>query len=280
MTITLNSNALELNIARYMNLTNNRLNKSLERLSSGYKLNRAADGAAQMMLAETMNTQIRGYDAATTNLQQGLSMVETADSALQQINEHLQNIREIAVAAANGTNSSAQYTAYQASLTAELAAINSIASGSTYGDFNLLDGSISGGSAFNIQAGPNTSDTIDIKTAFSNNTTAASGLNITQTTLATAANATTLLGQIDTAINTVTSNLATIGGFQNRLSDRMDYLSIAKTNVSASLSSIRDTDVAAESSNLARLQILQQAGAYALSRVNTFPNIALSLLSG
>jgi flagellin len=280
MTITLNSNALELNIARYMNLTNNRLNKSLERLSSGYKLNRAADGAAQMMLAETMNAQIRGYDAATTNLQQGLSMVETADSALQQINEHLQNIREIAVAAANGTNSSAQYTAYQASLTAELAAINSIASGSTYGDFNLLDGSISGGSAFNIQAGPNTSDTIDIKTAFSNNTTAASGLNITQTTLATAANATTLLGQIDTAINTVTSNLATIGGFQNRLSDRMDYLSIAKTNVSASLSSIRDTDVAAESSNLARLQILQQAGAYALSRVNTFPSIALSLLSG
>ncbi len=280
MTITLNSNALELNIARYINLTNNRLNKSLERLSSGYKLNRAADGAAQMMLAETMNTQIRGYDAATTNLQQGLSMVETADSALQQINEHLQNIREIAVAAANGTNSSAQYTAYQASLTAELAAINSIASGSTYGDFNLLDGSISGGSAFNIQAGPNSSDTIDIKSAFTNNTSGGSGLNITQTTLTTAANATTLLGQVDTAINTVTSNLATIGGFQNRLSDRMDYLSIAKTNVSASLSSIRDTDVAAESSNLARLQILQQAGAYALARVNTFPNIALSLLSG
>ncbi|WP_303672703.1 flagellin N-terminal helical domain-containing protein [Vampirovibrio chlorellavorus] len=280
MAITLNSNALELNIARYMNLTNNRLNKSLERLSSGYKLNRAADGAAQMMLAETMKTQIRGYDAATTNLQQGLSMVETADSALQQINEHLQNIREIAVAAANGTNSSAQYTAYQASLTAELAAINSIASGSTYGDFNLLDGSISGGSAFNIQAGPNSGDTIDIKTAFSNNTTGASGLNITQTTLSTTANATTLLGQVDTAINTLTSNLATIGGFQNRLSDRMDYLSIAKTNVSASLSSIRDTDVAAESSNLARLQILQQAGAYALARVNTFPNIALSLLSG
>ncbi len=280
MTITLNSNALELNITRYMNLTNNRLNKSLERLSSGYKLNRAADGAAQMMLAETMNTQIRGYDAATTNLQQGLSMVETADSALQQINEHLQNIREIAVSAANGTNSSAQYTAYQASLTAELAAITSIASGSTYGDFNLLDGSISGGAAFNIQAGSNSSDTIDIKTAFSNNTTGASGLNITQTTLATAANATTLLGQVDTAINTVTSNLATIGGFENRLSDRMDYLSIAKTNVSASLSSIRDTDVAAESSNLARLQILQQAGAYALARVNTFPSIALSLLSG
>lgn len=278
MTITLNSNAIGLNISRYLNATSSRLNKSLERLASGSKLNRAGDGAAQIMLAETMTSQIRGYDAAASNVQQGLSMLQTADSSLQQINEHLQNIRDIAVQAANGTNSSAQYAAFEDSLTAELAAITSIASGTSFGDFTLLDGSISGGAAFNIQAGPNSGDTIDIKTAFSNNSTGASGLNITQTTLASAANATTLLGQVDSALGTLTGNLATIGGYENRMINRMDYMSIAKTNVSASLSSIRDTDVAYESANLARLQILQQAGAYAFAQANTFPSIALSLL--
>lgn len=278
MTITLNSNALELNISRYLNVTNNRLSKSLERLATGSRLNRAADGAAQIMLAETMTSQIRGYDAGTSNAQQGLSMLQTADSALQQVNEHLQNIRELAVQAANGTNSSAQYAAFEDSLTAELAAITSITSGTSFGDFTLLDGSISGGGAFNIQAGPNTGDTIDIKAAFSNNTTGASGLNITQTTLASAANANTLLGQIDTALGTVAGNLASIGGYENRMINRMDFNSIATTNVSASLSSIRDTDVASESANLARLQILQQAGAYAFAQANTFPGIALTLL--
>lgn len=280
MTITLKSNALELNISRYLNATNRQLNKSLERLASGSKLNRAADGAAQILVAENMVSQIRGYDAGTSNAQQGLSMLQTADSALQQINTHLQNIRDIAVQAANGTNSSAQYAAFEDSLTAELAAITSIASGTSFGDFTLLDGSISGGSAFNIQAGPNSGDAIDIKLAFTNNTTGASGLNITQTTLASAANATTLLGQVDSALGTLSGNLATIGGYENRMINRMDYMSIAKTNVTASLSSIRDTDVAYESANLARLQILQQTGAYAFAQANTFPSIALTLLGG
>jgi flagellin len=278
MTITLNSNTAGINISRYLNATNNRLNKSLERLATGSRLNRAGDGAGQIMLAETMTSQIRGYDAGISNAQQGLSMLQTADSALQQVNEHLQNIRELAVQAANGTNSSAQYAAFEDSLTAELAAITSITSGTSFGDYTLLDGSVSGGSAFNIQVGPNTGDTIDIKTAFSNNTTGASGLNITQTTLASAANATTLLGQVDTALGVVAGNLASIGGYENRMINRMDFNSIAKTNVSASLSSIRDTDVAFESANLARLQILQQAGAYALAQANTFPGIALTLL--
>lgn len=280
MTITLKSNGVELNIIHYMNATNRSLNKSLERLASGYRLNRASDGPAQIMLAETMNAQIRGYDMASSNAQQGLSMLQTADSALQQINEHLQTIRELAVQAANGTNGSAQYAAFEATLTAELEAISSLASGTSFGDHVLLDGSISGGASFNIQVGPNSGDTIDIKSAFSNNTTAAAGLNITQTTLASSANATTLLGQVDAAMGTLNNNLATIGGYENRMTDQMNYLSIAKTNVTASLSAIRDTDVAFEAANVARLGILQQAGAYALAQTNTFPGIALSLLSG
>lgn len=280
MTITLKSNGVELNIIHYMNATNRSLNKSLERLASGYRLNRAADGPAQMMLAETMNAQIRGYDMASSNAQQGLSMLQTADSALQQINEHLQNIRELAVQAANGTNGSAQYAAFEATLTAELGAISSLASGTSFGAHVLLNGSISGGSAFNIQVGPNSGDTIDIKSAFSNNTTAAAGLNITQTTLASSANATTLLGQVDAAMGTLNNNLAVIGGYESRMTDQMNYLSIAKTNVTASLTAIRDTDVAFEAANVARLGILQQAGAYALAQTNTFPSIALSLLRG
>ncbi len=278
MPITLRGNATELNIGRYINMTNTRLNKSLERLSSGSKLNHASDGPASILLAENLTSQLRGYDIGTQNAQQGLSMLQTADDALQQINAHLQTIRDIAVAAANGTTTTAQYTAYEDGLTAALDAITSIASNTRFGDHVLLDGSVSGGAAFNIQYGPNSSDNIDIKSAFTNNIAGAGGLAITQTTLASAANATTLLGQVDAALATASGNLATIGSYENRMTDQMNYLSIAKTNTAASLSSIRDTDVAQESANLARLQILQQAGAYALAQANTAPSLASLLL--
>jgi flagellin len=143
----------------------------------------------------------------------------------------------------------------------------------------LLDGSLSGGAALNIQIGPNSGDTLDIKTAFTDNKSS-SGLSISQNTLSTNANATTLLGQVDTAIATLNSHLGTIGGFENRLTDQINYLSIAKTNVAAAQSTIRDTDVAAETATVTRLQILQQAGAYALAQANIQPQIALRLLPG
>ena len=278
MALSFNNDKMTINVVRYMNSVSRQINKSLERLATGSKLNHASDNAAAILVAENFNSQIRGYDMGSVNVQQGLSMLQTADDALQQINSHLQNIRDIAVSASNGTTTTAQFTAYEASLTAELDAINSIASNSKFGTHVLLDGSVSGGSAFNIQYGPNSGDAIDIKSAFTNNTYGGSGLSITQTTLASTANATTLLGQIDTALGTVSSNLATLGGYENRMEDQLNSISIAKTNAAASLSAIRDVDLAQESANLARLQVLQQAGAYTLVQANRQSSLALSLL--
>jgi flagellin len=278
MTLSLGSNNNALTITRYLNSVNKQLSKSLERLATGYKLNHASDGAAAMMLSANLTSQIRGYEVASSNSQQGLSMLETADSALQEINNHLQTIRDIAVAASNSTTTAAQFSAYQAELQAALASIDSISTNTKFGTNVLLNGSISGGAAFNIQIGPNSGDTVDIKSAFTNNASGAAGLGITQNTLASTANAATLLGQVDTALATANSNLATIGAFENRLSDQMTYLANAQSNTEASLMSIRDTDMAAETARVTRLQILQQAAAYALAQANTLPQLALTLL--
>lgn len=277
MTISFGNQSSTLALSRYLNNVSKQLNKSLERLSTGLKINHASDGSAQLQLSDYMTSQIRGYEVAASNAQEGLSMLETADSALQQISSHLQDIRDIAVAASNSTTTATQFSAYQADLQAKIAAIDSISDNTKYGTNVLLDGSLSGGSALNIQIGTNSGDTLDIKSAFTDNS-ANSGLSLTQNTLSTTANATTLLGQVDTAIATVNSHLGTIGGFENRLTDQINYLSIAQTNVAAAQSNIRDTDVAAETAELTRLQILQQAGAYALAQANTQSQIALRLL--
>ncbi len=275
MTFTYGSNIAALNIGTQLARVSFQLNKSLERLSTGSRLNHASDGAADMMVSETMTSQIRGFDVATSNVQLGLSYLDTADSAMQQINDHLQNIRDIAVAASNTATTADQFTAYQASLQAEIASIDSISANTKLDGNVLLDGSLSG-AAFNIQVGTNSGDTVDMKTAFADNS--ATTLGVSQSTLASVANATTLLGQADTAIAALNSNLAIVGGFESRMNDQLNYLSIAQTNTSSAQSSIRDTDVASETSNLTRLQIIQQAAAYALAQANIQPQLALKLL--
>lgn len=278
MPIYLHGDQSTISSLRYLSKNGGLLNKSLERLASGFKINRAADGAAGLLISENLRSQIRGFDMATNNSQQGLSMLQTADGALQQVNEHLQKIREIAVSAANGTTSTEQFAAYAADAAAEVAAINSIAANTKYGGHVLLDGSLAGGTAFNLQIGPNSGDTLDIKTAFGNVTVGATGIGALTTTLATTANATTLLGQVDTALGNLATKMATVGQFENTLDNQMNYLSIAKENTSAAESSIRNMDVAAETANTTRLQILQQAGAYALSTAASSASIAMRLL--
>lgn len=276
MGIRLNSNVTSINIIRYLNSSNAQLNKSLERLASGFKINRASDNAAGLLVSENLRSQIRGFDMATSNAQQGLSMLQTADGAMQQITESLQKIREIAVAASNGTTSTAQFSAYQAEVQAQLETINNIASSTKYSGHVLLDGSV--GATFSLQIGPNSGDTLNIATAFTDNQWD-SGLGITQNTLTSNADATALMGEIDTALGKVTTNLSKIGQFENAVTNQMDYLSIAKENTSAAESSIRNTDVAWETANVARLQILQQAGAYALAQSNMMPSLLTRLLS-
>ncbi|MEM0951853.1 MAG: flagellin [Cyanobacteria bacterium P01_H01_bin.74] len=270
--------ATTLQLNRQLGITNNRLSRTMQRLSTGLRINQASDGAAALMISETMNAQIRGFDMATSNVQQGISMLNTADGGLQQITQSLQRIREIGVLASNGTTSTAQFSAYQAELQQELANIDAISASTRFGDNVLLDGSISGGAAFNIQAGPNTTDGIDIRSAFGNNVSGAGGLAITQNTLTSTANATTLINQVDAALTTVSTNTATIGGFQNRLQNQADYLSTARVNVTAAQTSLIGADIALETANLAQYQILQQAGAFAFSQNTLSGNVVLGLL--
>lgn len=271
--MTANNMALE----NIMNSNSNLLQQSMERLSTGYKVNSAADGAAELAISNSLDSQIRGYGVATSNVQQGLSMLGDADSALQNIVNHLQNIRDIAVAAGNSTNSSSDFANYQTQLTAEIGVVNNIATNTKFGSNVLLNGSVASGAGMTIQIGPNSSDTLDIKSAFSDNQTS-SGFSITQTSIASTTNAGTLLTQADAAIATANANLAAIGGYENRLTDQLSYLATASTNTASAQASIRDTDVAQETSNMARLQILQQAGAYVLAQQNSQGQLALSLL--
>lgn len=264
------------NTLRNLSVSGQQLNKSLERLSSGYKINRASDGAASLLISENLRSQMRGFAVATTNSQQGLSMLQTADGALQQITNHLQKIREIAVAASNATTSTAQFAAYQADVVSEIAAIDNISANTKYGSHVLLDGSIN--AAFNLQIGANSGDTLDIQSAFADAGTGATGIGAIANTLATTANATTILGQVDTALGSVATKLATIGQYENAVQDQMNYLSIANENTSAAEASIRNTDVASETASVARYQILQQAGAYALSQITASSTLAARLL--
>lgn len=278
MTLSFAVSGSSMAIANILKTTSSDLQKSMRRLATGLKINSSADGSADMAIGINMESQVRGFDVASANVQQGIGVLSTADSALQDITSHLQNIRDIAVAAGNSTNTTATFASYTSQLTAELASINNIAT-TTKSDTNvLLDGTVAAGAGYTIQIGPNSADTLDIKAAFTNNQTAAAGLNVTQATIASTANAGTLLTQVDAALSAATANLSTIGGYENRLSDHLNYLSVAKSNTAAAEGSIRNTDVAQETANLTRLQILQQAGVYALSQANTAPQTALALL--
>jgi flagellin len=277
MTIYLNSNSTSLRNQHNLNTVTNSLNKSLEKLASGYKINRAGDGAGSLLASENFRSQIRGSDVAISNVQQGLSILQIADGSMQQIYEHLQSMRDIAVAARNDTTSTAQLAAYKADYSAHISAINDIASNTRFNSLNLIGSTPASGLAnFYIQAGANSSDQIDIVAAFSTNN--ASGLDVATSTLAATTDASNLLSDVDAALATLSQRMATLGGYESTMESQLNILSIRKENYTSAEASIRNTDVAAETATVTQLQIIQQAAAYALAQANQAPSIALQLL--
>lgn len=273
MGIYLNHNSASVNALRNLNTVSAQLSKSMERLSSGYKINRAADSPSGLLVSNTLQAQIRGSQAAMSNVQLGNSMLATVDGAMQASYGVLQRIREIAVLASNGTAGSS-YNAEYVQLRTQLDAISNTA---TYNNQNILDGSLSA-AAYNIQIGANTgaANVLDIRSAFSDIDAAA--LGVAQAAMTDATMAGTVLGQVTTAMNSLNAHMARVGRYQNQLNDASSTLSIAIENLSAADASVRSTDIATETATLARLQILQQAAASALSQANTIPSIALRLL--
>lgn len=273
MSMFVNTNVSSLNAQRQLSQSGNALNTSFERLSSGFRINRAADDAAGLQISDRMTTQIQGLNQAVRNANDGISVVQTAEGALQEITTSLQRIRTLAVQSQNGINSSSDRAALQKEVSALKTEISRIGANTQFAGTDLLTGTYS--AAFLV--GANGGQTISVNISRSGGY-GASGLSLANTTVATTAGASAALTAIDTAISTIGAARADLGALQNRFQSTVRNLSNVIENVSSARSAIRDTDFATETAELTRNQIVQQASISVLSQANQRPQSALSLL--
>ena len=283
MSITVNTNVTSLIGQKNLTKTNSSLSKTLEHLSTGYKINHAADDAAGLAIAEGFNAQVKGTQTAYTNTQHGINYIQTADGDLGVIQETLQRVRELAVQAANGIYSTSERNMIADEVKARLGEITRVAQNSTFSGMHLLDGSVTD---VTLQVGANSGDSnrLSISDALVRMTATALNAQFSDenvaTNFATGAAASNFIAYVDTALNTISQKRGQLGAYQNRLETTLDSLAVREENLSASLSTIRDADVAQETSALTKLQILQQASSAVLTQANSLPQIALSLLQG
>lgn len=287
MTLYLTSNTGSVNARRNLRETTNTLNKSLEKLSSGFRINRGADDAAGLSIAEGLSSVIRGQQRAMDNTQDGVNLLNISEGALSVIQDNLQRMRELAVQAANGTNGVNEKTAISDELTALKANIVQISAATNFNGNNLLTGSIS---SLRIQINEGTNnqanDTVDVGSAFASAhysalvggaTTFGSAGTVS---LATASNGniTGFIATLDSAISVVSSRRSLTGAFSNRLESAAANLALSVENRTATMARIKSVDISSESAKMTQYQILQQAGATVLSQTNQAPSLALSLL--
>ena len=273
MSMFVNTNVSSLNAQRQLSQSGNSLNTSFERLSSGFRINRAADDAAGLQISDRMTTQIQGLNQAVRNANDGISVVQTAEGALQEITTSLQRIRTLAVQSQNGINSSSDRAALQKEVSALKTEISRIGANTQFAGTDLLTGTYS--AAFLV--GANGGQTISVNISRTGGY-GASGLSLASTTVATTDGASAALTAIDTAISTIGAARADLGALQNRFQSTVRNLSNVIENVSSARSAIRDTDFATETAELTRNQIVQQASISVLSQANQRPQSALSLL--
>lgn len=270
----INHNISALNTYRQLTLNNTSQQKSLEKLSSGLRVNRAGDDAAGLAISEKMRGQIRGLDQATRNSQDAISLIQTAEGALNETHSILQRMRELAVQAANDTNTGDDRAEIGKEITQLKSEIDRIASQTEFNTKKLLDGTASG---LVFQIGANSGQTITLSIA----TMGAADLGVDAVTIdatTSAADATAMITTIDTAINTVSSARAKLGAVQNRLEHTINNLSTSSENLSAAESRIRDVDMAKEMMAFTKNSILQQAATAMLAQANQQPQNILTLL--
>jgi flagellin len=266
MPMNINTNVNSLNAQRNLGSSQASLATSMQRLSSGLRINTARDDAAGLAIADRMNAQIKGISVAVRNANDGISLAQTAEGALSTVTDVLQRMRELAVQAQNGSNGTSDRanldTEYQ-QLSAEITRI----AAQTKFNGTAIVGASAGAQTFQI--GANNGDTLTITTATV--TTVAGGLT-------TSAAASTAVAALDTALDTITSSRATYGAMMNRFTFAIKNLEVTGENQSAARGRIMDADFAAETASLARSQILQQAGTAMVAQANQLPNQVLSLL--
>ncbi|RNM13136.1 flagellin [Nocardioides pocheonensis] len=274
MSLRINQNIDALNSYRNLSVTQGQLSKSLEKLSSGFRINRAADDAAGLAISEGLRSQVGGLKVAVRNAQDGVSVVQTAEGALTETHSILQRMRDLAVQASNdGALSNTDKTKADKEYQALASELDDIANKTSFNGTKLLDGSFSNK---DFQVGANAGDTLTVSIGDMKAATITGGVG----DIKTAANAQTALANIDTAIGTVSTERAGLGAVQNRLEHKINNLNVAVENLSASESRIRDTDMASEMVNFTRANILSQAGTAMLAQANQGPQGVLQLLRG
>ncbi|ALS99087.1 flagellin [Lacimicrobium alkaliphilum] len=276
MSLFVNTNVSSLNATRQLFTSNTNLSTAFERLSSGFRINGASDDAAGLQISDRMTSQIQGLNMAVRNANDGISLAQTAEGAMQEITTALQRIRVLAVQSQNGINSSADRLALQKEVSALKLEMSRIASTSQFGGVNILDGTYSATFLVGANAGQTISVNISRLGGFGS-----SGLfNGADLSVATAANASAAMAAVDTAISIIGGARADLGAIQNRFQSTIRNLSNISENVSAARSRIRDTDFAVETAELTRWQIIQQASVTVLGQANQRPQAALQLLGG
>ncbi|MEC7691403.1 MAG: flagellin [Pseudomonadota bacterium] len=279
MSLYVNTNVSSLNAQRQLFNTGNNLTTAFERLSSGYRINSAKDDAAGLQITDRMTTQIKGLDQAVRNANDGISLSQTIEGALDETTTALQRIGQLAVQAQNGINSDADRVALQEEVSALRTEISRIATTTQFNKVDVLSGNFSA----KFLVGANAGQTISLNMSSSNlgvNGFSATGLGIITNDVLTQGGASSLLEDIDTAISGIGAVRADLGALQNRFESTIRNLTNISENVSAAKSRIKDTDFASETAELTRNQILQQASTNILSQANQRPQAALSLLGG
>jgi flagellin len=269
----INQNIMAFNAYRNLSGTNVQMGKSLEKLSSGFRINRAADDAAGLVISQDLRAQVSGLRVATRNAQDGISMVQTAEGALTEVNNMLQRMRDLAVQARNGSNSSAARSAAQAEYAALGSEINRIAASTRFGSINILNGSTS---SFVFQVGANAGDTIQV--SFFNLAGNSAVGSAVLASIDTGTGAEAAISLLDAAIRAVSRGRGDLGAVQNRFESTINSLQVATENVAASESRIRDADMALEMTAFTRNQIMVQAGTAMLGQANQLPQSVLRLL--
>ena len=305
MGITINTNTQSLFAQRSLRNNTKMVGTSIEKLSTGFRINRAGDDAAGLSISQKMTTLIRGMDQAKRNIGDGMAMISTMDGALQTVQENLQRIRELTVQALNGTNSEDEKAAIQREVNERIIAINDMGNQASFNGVDLLKGTTD----ITLQIGAKHGNTLQMKTSatvtadtgfrvdFSTTTLGSIGegtidlssFSVGSKSVGTVAEQKTsgaiagtftpkALTQLDSMINNISRMRSTVGAYENSLQSNMDYLDRYTESLRGARSRIEDVDVAAESAEVTRGQILQQSAAAMLSQANSTPQLALNLL--
>ena len=272
----INQNIGALNALRNLSVNETAQGKSLEKLSSGFRINRAADDAAGLVISEGLRSQVGGLKVAMRNAQDGISVVQTAEGALTEVQSILQRMRDLNVQAANmGSNSTTSLTALQDENDALEAELDRIAGTTNFNGVKLLDGNYTG-KTFQVGATVAVAEQINVDIAGVSSTILAVGANV----LSTSAGQLAAQTAIDAAITTVSGARGKLGAAQNRFEHTINSLGVAVENLSASEARIRDADMAGEMTSLTRNQIMVQAGTAMLAQANSTSQSVLTLLRG